>query len=213
MTHPGDKPVQRFVAYVVGFAAMVGFAVLTPLLTLSGSLLWPRHSAVDEMGAQRAQTSTKLREEQASALTTVALDASGKSARVPVSVAAKATLPQLKTKVAAATNQVVPGSAAALRALQQPAPAAPAPATAAPAPKPPVATPAPSAAPATPAVPAPATPAPIQQSAPTPAKPTAVNPVPAPAPVQTPAKPVQTPAKPTKAPAPAQAPATGAPQS
>ncbi len=164
MTHPGDKPVQRFVAYVVGFAAMVGLAVLTPLLSMAGSLLWPSQSAVDEMGLQRAQTSMKIREEQSAALSSVALDAAGKSARVPVSLAAKATLPQLKGKVAVATNQVVPGSEAALRALQQPAPA-PAPASATPPPAPA----APAVTPAAPAASAPVPPTSSPAPAPAPA--------------------------------------------
>jgi len=37
--HPGDKPVQRFVAYVVGFAAMFAFALLAPRLLMSSSFI------------------------------------------------------------------------------------------------------------------------------------------------------------------------------
>jgi hypothetical protein len=124
MSHPGDKPVQRFVAYVVGFGAMLAFGVLAPVASITGSLIWPRRSAVDELGVQRAESSLKLRAEQAVALKSVGTDAATKTTRVPVDFVAKTVLGQLKGKAPAASALVVPGSAAALRAMQQPAPAA-----------------------------------------------------------------------------------------
>jgi len=124
MSHPGDKPVQRFVAYLVGFGAMLAFGVLAPVASITGSLIWPRRSAVDELGVQRAESSLKLRAEQAVALKSVGTDAATKTTRVPVDFVAKTVLGQLKGKAPAASALVVPGSAAALRAMQQPAPAA-----------------------------------------------------------------------------------------
>lgn len=183
MSHPGDKPVQRFVAYVVGFGAMLAFGVLAPVASITGSLIWPRRSAVDELGVQRAESSRKLRAEQAVALKSAGTDAATKTTSVPVDFVAKTVLGQLKGKAPAASALVVPGSAAALRAMQQPAPApAPAPAAkpAAPAPAKPQAVPAPAASPAMPApakpqtVPAPAPPAPASaapQPQPSPAAP------------------------------------------
>ncbi|RFC46941.1 MAG: hypothetical protein DVB23_001365 [Verrucomicrobia bacterium] len=153
MSHPGDKPVQRFVAYLVGFGAMLAFGVLAPVASITGSLIWPRRSAVDELGVQRAESSLKLRAEQAVALKSVGTDAATKTTRVPVDFVAKTVLGQLKGKAPAASALVVPGSAAALRAMQQPAPAAkpaaPAPAQpqTVPAPVPPAPAPAPAAVP------------------------------------------------------------------
>lgn len=115
---------QRFVAYVVGFGAMLAFGVLAPVASITGSLIWPRRSAVDELGVQRAESSLKLRAEQAVALKSVGTDAATKTTRVPVDFVAKTVLGQLKGKAPAASALVVPGSAAALRAMQQPAPAA-----------------------------------------------------------------------------------------
>jgi hypothetical protein len=189
--------VQRFVAYLVGFGAMIAFGVLAPVLSWSGSLIWPRRSAVDEIGMQRAEGARNLRAEQRLALVTASTDPATKTTRVPVAFVAKNVLPQLKSKAAAQSPLVVPGSAAALRAMQPPAPpAAPAvvpPKPEAPKPAPPKAAPAPPAPPAAVPVPVPAAP-----------------PVTAPAPpVTAPAPPVTAPAPPVTAPAPPAVPASG----
>lgn len=168
MSHPGDKPVQRFVAYVVGFGAMLAFGVLAPVASITGSLIWPRRSAVDELGVQRAESSRKLRAEQAVALQSAGTDAATKTTSVPVDFVAKTVLGQLKGKAPAASALVVPGSAAALRAMQQPVPnPAPAAKPAAPAPVKPQTVPAP-VPPAPAPVPAPAA---VPQPQPAPAAP------------------------------------------
>lgn len=161
---------QRFVAYLVGFGAMIAFGVLAPVLSWSGSLIWPRRSAVDEIGAQRAEGARNLRAEQRLALVTASTDPATKTTRVPVAFVAKNVLPQLKSKAASQSSLVVPGSAAALRAMQPPAspaaPAAVAPKPEAPQPAPPKAVPAPPTPPAPPAaVPVPAAP-PVSAPAP-----------------------------------------------
>ncbi|MBU6301797.1 MAG: hypothetical protein KGS60_09615 [Verrucomicrobia bacterium] len=188
MSHPGDKPVQRFVAYLVGFGAMIAFGVLAPVLSWSGSLIWPRRSAVDEIGAQRAEGARNLRAEQRLALVTASTDPATKTTRVPVAFVAKNVLPQLKSKAASQSSLVVPGSAAALRAMQPPAspaaPAAVAPKPEAPQPAPPKAVPAPPK-----AVPAPPTPPAPPAAVPVPAAPPVSAPAPPAVPASGPAKP------------------------
>lgn len=196
---------QRFVAYVIGFVAMFAFAVLAPILSLSGAVIWPVHSATDELGKQRAEKSKATREEQAAKLSSVSTDPATKAVQVPVPVAVSMIIPQLQKKTVVKTAALVPGSEAALKAAQTPAapatpaaapgvkpaapgvkPAGPAPQPAAPAPQPAVPAPQP-AAPAVQPAPqpvAPAAPA-LQPSAP--AAPPVVKPAPAPsAPVNTP---------------------------
>jgi len=161
--HPGDKPVQRFLAYVVGFAVMFAFAVLAPLLLMSGSFLWPRLSAVDAIGSQRAEAARKSTEGQTARLTVTSVDAATKVVQVPVTWAMGAALPALQRKASVATSLVVPGSAAAL----QPAPVPAAKPAASPVPVP-AANPVP--APASNPVPAPTVSAP-QSATPAPATP------------------------------------------
>ena len=194
-THPGDKPVQRFVAYVVGFIAMFGFAVLAPILAFSGAVIWPVRSASEDLGKQRAERSKVLREEQTVRLEGAGTDAASKASHVPVRWAMESALPQLKKKVAAATTAVVPGSATAIKGVSAP----PAPASVA-APKAPevkasVPEPKPATASQAPAVAGP------KPSAVVP-KPAAVAPKPA-APVPSPAvKPALVPAAPASSPKP-----------
>jgi hypothetical protein len=199
--HPGDTATNRFRAFWAGLLAFVSFgAVLWLALQVAGP-----HQAVEvgrtERAAERGQF---LAEIEAAQTAVLAPDA--------VTQALPATLEKLKTKQAAKTDLVVPGSPTFLKQSQAaPAPATPAPAPATPAPAP--ATPAP--APATPA-PAPATPAPAPATpAPAPATPAPAPATPAPAPATpapAPATPAPAPATPAPAPAtPAPAPATPAP--
>ena len=186
---------QRFVAYVVGFIAMFGFAVLAPILAFSGAVIWPVRSASEDLGKQRAERSKVLREEQTVRLEGAGTDAASKASHVPVRWAMESALPQLKKKVAAATTAVVPGSATAIKGVSAP----PAPASVA-APKAPevkasVPEPKPATASQAPAVAGP------KPSAVVP-KPAAVAPKPA-APVPSPAvKPALVPAAPASSPKP-----------
>jgi hypothetical protein len=187
--------VQRFVAYVVGFIAMFGFAVLAPILAFSGAVIWPVRSASEDLGKQRAERSKALREEQTVRLGGAGTDAASKATHVPVRWAMESALPQLKKKVAAATTAVVPGSATAIKGVS--APPVPVAAPKAPEVKASVPEPKPAAASQAPAVvgPKPTAVAP---------KPAAVAPKPAaPVPVPSPAiKPALVPAAPASSPKP-----------
>jgi len=202
-THPGDKPVQRFVAYIVGFIAMFGFAVLAPILAFSGAVIWPVRSASEELGKQRAERSKVLREEQSARLGAAATDPATKTVHVPVRWAMDATLPQLKNKAAVATTAVVPGSAAALKAASAPPPPVVGPAVSAPAagPKPPAA-PKPAAADSKPAAPAPTPAAPASKPATSASKPATSAPKPAASAPKPAVKPALVPTAPASSPKP-----------
>jgi hypothetical protein len=166
-TQPGDKPVQRFVAYVVGFAAMLGFAVLAPILSLSGAVFWPVHSAADDVAKARADRSKEIRASQLAEVSKVSTGAGGK-VKIPVAAALTSELPVLAKKAGKPSAAVVPGSPTSLKALQ--APPAPVAVPAPPAAAAPVPAPKPATSPAAP-VPAAAQPSAPQPTAPVPSTP------------------------------------------
>jgi hypothetical protein len=183
-SHPGDKPVQRFIACVVGFASMFGFALAAAILALVGMFLWPKSSALDVIAETRGRLAAETR--------------TGQLAQRPVLDPGTASA-ALAKRVAKTSAVAVPGTPAALQAMQAPAPSATAPKPPAPASAtPPVTAPNPPA-PATPPVTAPNPPAPATP-------PVAAPNLPAPAPVPAPATPPATAPKP-----PAPTPATPQP--
>jgi len=194
-THPGDKPVLRFLAYAMGLGAFLIFPLLALILT---SLFSAKPVNVVKVQAEeRSKLLKPIKEAQHAAVTTVGwVDQKAGLVRLPVEQAMPLALAQMKAQKPKKSEFLVPGSPTQLKMMEQPAaPATPAPAPAAPA------TPAP--APAAPATP---TPAPAAPATPTPAPAAPATPAPTPA---APATPTPAPAAPAT-PAPA-APATPAP--
>jgi hypothetical protein len=93
---------------------------------MSGAVIWPVHSAADDIAKARADRSKEIRETQMAHLSLAAAEPTGK-AHVPVSVALETELPVLQKKAPGPSAAVVPGSATALKALQVPAIPPPAP--------------------------------------------------------------------------------------
>lgn len=194
-THPGDKPVLRFLAYAMGLGAFLIFPLLALILT---SLFSAKpDNVVKEQGEERTKLLKPVKDAQHTAITTAGwVDQKAGLVRLPVDQAIPLAVAQLQAQKAKKSEFLVPGSPTQLKMMeQQSAPPAPAPA-----------------APAVPATPAP-TPAPAPEApatpAPTPAVPATPAPTPAPVPAA-PATPAPAPAAPAT-PAPAPAPAAPAP--
>ncbi len=115
-THPGDKPVLRFVAQFFGLGAIVLFGVLAWILVSISDVFRP--DVADTEGASqvadRAALLKKVRKEQSTAVSQASwVDEKAGIARIPVSKAKELVLADLKKKAPKASTAPVPGAAPA----------------------------------------------------------------------------------------------------
>lgn len=115
-THPGDKPVLRFVAQFFGLGAIVLFGVLAWILVSISDVFRPdvAETAGASQAADRAALLKKVRKEQSAAVSQASwIDEKAGIARIPVSKAKELVLADLKKKAPKASTAPVPGAAPA----------------------------------------------------------------------------------------------------